>query len=72
MDMSGNVWEWCLNEYSDPKNFGLGRTEWRVLRGGGWFFNQDPARAVYRHYLDPRHWFNHLGFRVVCARPPSL
>jgi hypothetical protein len=35
-DMSGNVWEWCLNEYEKPERIQLSGTESRVLRGGSW------------------------------------
>ena len=33
-DLSGNVWEWCLNEYSNPDSTDVGGTSRRVLRGG--------------------------------------
>ena len=34
MDMSGNVWEWCQNEYDKPSHIQLAGNETRVLRGG--------------------------------------
>lgn len=34
MDMVGNVWEWCQNEYNQPDNTGLFRNAARVVRGG--------------------------------------
>jgi hypothetical protein len=40
LDMSGNVWEWCLNEYENPKNVDLGGDAARVVRGGSWGLTQ--------------------------------
>ena len=34
LDLSGNVWEWCLNDCDNPENIGLSSSEYRVLRGG--------------------------------------
>ncbi|MGB7340064.1 MAG: SUMF1/EgtB/PvdO family nonheme iron enzyme, partial [Phototrophicaceae bacterium] len=56
LDMSGNVWEWCLNEYSNPmsnlskKNISSNSS--RVLRGGSWDYDSYDARAAYRHYFN--------------------
>jgi formylglycine-generating enzyme required for sulfatase activity len=74
MDMTGNVWEWCLNEYSnpleDPTRIELGGNAMRLVRGGSWGSFQDSARAAYRGYRHPADRLG--GFRVVCGvRPPS-
>ncbi|MBZ0308596.1 MAG: formylglycine-generating enzyme family protein, partial [Anaerolineae bacterium] len=74
-DMSGNVWEWCLSDYTDPyehKQAGevyITTISWRVLRGGSWYDFQDLARAAYRRYYDPDNRLLNFGFRVVCAAP---
>ena len=72
LDLSGNVWEWCLNEFQEPQNIGLGGSEIpRVQRGGAWNVSQDVARAAYRNIYGPA-WRNYAyGFRVV-VRPSSL
>jgi len=41
MDMSGNVSEWCLNEYDDFKNTRLTGGKGRAVRGGEWGFNSE-------------------------------
>jgi formylglycine-generating enzyme required for sulfatase activity len=71
LDLSGNVWEWCLNERGKPQNIGLGGTSLRVLRGGAWLFHLDLASAAYRDNFNPDNRNPNAGFRVV-VRPPSL
>ncbi len=77
MDMSGNVWEWCLSDYDKPaletRKENLRTDKIRVLRGGSWFDNQDFARAVYRDSYGPDDRDGYVGFRVMLGmRPPSL
>ena len=76
MDMSGNVWEWCLNEYEKPTGdatrIDLRNSNNRPLRGGSWYFNRDFARAVFRYDSSPSLHNFVIGFRVVSVvRPPS-
>jgi len=68
-DLSGNVWEWCLNERFNPERTGLEGSESRVLRGGSWLGNQLSARAVYRIDSNPVARSVHAGFRLVCSSP---
>ena len=69
LDMSGNVWEWCLNEYDKPKNTSLEGKAARVVRGGSWGRNEFSARCAFRYWYNPSDWSAGGGFRVVCARP---
>jgi formylglycine-generating enzyme required for sulfatase activity len=70
LDMTGNVWEWCLNEYNKPSNTGLGGEEWRVLRGGSWYSDKRAAGAAFRNLIPPIDWYDgDFGMRVVCGRP---
>ena len=78
LDMSGNVWEWCLSDYNNPasdaQRENLHTDNWRVLRGGSWASARDYARAVDRYIgLLPAIRLDDFGFRVVCCvHPPSL
>jgi formylglycine-generating enzyme required for sulfatase activity len=75
MDMSGNVWEWCLKTVENNQTalaVPTPGTDNAPLRGGSWFDNQDRARAVYRNGGLPYHRGFDYGFRVVSVvRPPS-
>jgi hypothetical protein len=67
LDMAGNVWEWCLNEYEKSEQVNLSSTANRVVRGGSWNNDQDNARAAYRNRNNPDNRNNNVGFRLVCA-----
>lgn len=67
LDLSGNVWEWCLNEYERPERTRVEGNANRVLRGGSWGYDVERASALARY----RRWYNlrygYFGFRVVVA-----
>jgi formylglycine-generating enzyme required for sulfatase activity len=67
--MSGNVYEWCLNEYQKPKRTKIGGDTSRVVRGGSWGINRHLARAGYRYLDHPDNRDYDLGFRLSCASP---
>ena len=49
LDMSGNVFEWCLNEYEKPDRIDVAGEARRAVRGGSWNNNQNNARCAYRN-----------------------
>ena len=69
-DMSGNVFQWCQDWYGeypqkdlvDPQ--GPENGEQRVLRGGSWLYNPVDCRSAYRHWLEPGHRNDFIGFRL--------
>ena len=74
-DMTGNVFEWCWDRYSnnytgaganDPTGPSAGSN--RVLRGGSWGSNANGARVSYRLGSFPADWYVISGFRLARGR----
>lgn len=57
--MTGNVWEWTADWYSDKYQF-------RVLRGGSWINVPESGRVSNRLKNPPRNRLAYIGFR--CAQ----
>jgi formylglycine-generating enzyme required for sulfatase activity len=70
LDMSGNVWEWCLNKYYDTGDISIDVTgARRALRGGSFYGSDVSFRAFYCDFLDPDDNFSILGFRCALFSP---
>ena len=71
-DMSGNVWEWCWDRYSDSTPTGgqdpIGAASgfYRVLRGGSWSFSADDCTVGRRGGYSPDGRSRTLGLRLAC------
>ena len=69
-DMHGNVLQWCQDIYGDyPQKevvdpTGPEKGQFRVLRGGAWFFSPGDCRSAYRYRLEPGHRSHLFGLRV--------
>ena len=73
-DMSGNVWEWCLDWYGDyssspqtnPKGPISGLK--RVMRGGCWDYISTFCRTSIRFNSTPGLRLHYLGFRLALSQ----
>ncbi len=66
LDMSGNVWEWCITDYETGRSDSISGNSSRVLRGGSWIFvGASYSRAVVRYGSLPRLRGYDVGFRVA-------
>ena len=73
-EMSGNVWEWCMDWYGDyseslvTNTVGPTSGSSRVLRGGCWYLTARYCRSADRSRYAPtyRNW--NIGFRLVVSQ----
>ncbi len=69
LDMGGNVWEWCLNEFDKYRRVDVSGNAGRAVRGGSWGASQGGARCGSRGDDDPGSRLISVGFRVCCVSP---
>jgi formylglycine-generating enzyme required for sulfatase activity len=69
LDMSGNVWEWCLSKWTEqyqfPEHIVVEGAVTRVQRGGAFDFSPQYARTTHRDDTNPSNHRSHDGFRIA-------
>jgi eukaryotic-like serine/threonine-protein kinase len=76
-DLHGNLWEWCLDEYTNNYNgaptdgsargdiISRDKNKIRLLRGGSWILNAQNCRSACRDAYTASDRYYTVGFRVV-------
>ncbi len=76
-DMHGNMWEWCLDWWSDTLSYGVdpkGATagSYRVARGGSFGSSSGECTSFYRKdWSLPGSGYFNFSFRIACTLPLS-
>jgi formylglycine-generating enzyme required for sulfatase activity len=79
-DMSGNVWEWCEDDWHDsyagaPDDGSAwldNDNAYPIVRGGSWYNSPSYCRSAFRSYYSRGGLHNSYGFRVVCGAGRTL
>lgn len=66
-DMSGNVWEWCLNSGVKDSNNQEGENM-RAIYGGSFISVCDRAQTNFHFNLNPEYYYGTIGFRLITDR----
>ena len=68
--MAGNVWEWCLNEYDNPRSRAankIDRSDVRVIRGGSYYYDREDLPSSCRRRFTAGDADVSIGFRLAQA-----
>jgi formylglycine-generating enzyme required for sulfatase activity len=66
-DMSGNVWEWCLNPGTKDSRDQEG-DNFRAICGGSHISDCKRAQTIFHFNLNPEHLYSTIGFRVMAIQ----
>lgn len=66
VNQSGNVLEWCTNEFENTANILVTGTGRPAMRGGSWGHDRFNSRAIHRFGFNALNSSYAVGFRVMC------
>lgn len=72
MDVAGNLWEWCLNDYDNLELPYNTMNKNKTLRGGSFNDEEHFMACRYRDYFDAASRNNYIGLRVIIGPPIEL
>ncbi|MCU0515003.1 MAG: SUMF1/EgtB/PvdO family nonheme iron enzyme [Anaerolineae bacterium] len=64
-DLSGNVWEWCLDSLPEEPDHSVALNLQRAVLGGAFLTASERARTTFNFHLDPEYYYGTIGFRVA-------
>ena len=64
-DMSGNVWEWCKDNWYNYDGSATDYGSFRVYRGGSWSSDARRCRVSLRYYYSAGYRDRYLGLRLA-------
>lgn len=68
-DMSGNVWEWCLNNNDNSEQeiiqMSVDADTICILRGGSWRNRDEYSKTYFRNNIQQESRYDSIGFRIM-------
>ncbi|MCR9054939.1 MAG: formylglycine-generating enzyme family protein [Phaeodactylibacter xiamenensis] len=71
-DMSGNVWEWCVDHRYKHSDGSSQIIEEAVARGGSWLISENLCHPSNQTWINTRTRFSHIGFRLALFSSNAL
>jgi formylglycine-generating enzyme required for sulfatase activity len=69
LDMSGNLYEWCLNDFSRIRTVHYLNEESKALRGGAFAYSETLAACRFRYSSNPNSQNYDRGMRLIVSHP---